>query len=88
MQIFDVEHLSIVLPILRCDVVGEAAVVSAAGENPRTGTDLEVRLWNPQGVGNRELRQWFRFDAVYIVDDESEAVAHVDYRCRNAVANL
>ena len=87
-QHLDLGYLGIVNPVFGCDVVGEAAVVGAAGKDPCCRSYLEVGHRNPQGIGYGELRQWLRLDALHIVHQQTEAVTHIDDGSGDTLAHL
>ena len=63
-------------------------MMGAAAEDPATGTNLEVGLRNPKRIGHGKFGKWFWFDAIHVVDDETETITHIDYSSGYAITCL
>ena len=86
-QHFDPGDLGIVFKILTGERVRKCRMVRAACEYPRMRRRLEIGLRSPKCTSNGQLwqiRLWF--DAIDLIDNHTETIAHVNYRCRQARA--
>ena len=63
-------------------------MVSTAGKYPCACADLEVGHRYPQSRSHGEFGQRFGLDALYIIHNKTETVAHVDDSGGDAVAGL
>src|SRR5580704_18186117 len=70
--------------MFHCERLAKACVVSPASVDPGSGGNLQIRFGYPDGARNGQFGQRLvGLDDVDLVDDETEAISHVDQRSHN-----
>ena len=63
-------------------------MVCTTCEDPRTCTNLECGLWNPEGRSYRQIRHGFRLDALNLLRDQTETVAEINNSSLDTTTHL
>ena len=79
-QTFHARHVRERLQMFRSEGAAEGSVMRAAGQDPRGGRDLQVRIGNPDSAGDREFgKVVFGWDQGHLVDDQAKTISQIDY---------
>src|SRR4030088_1232867 len=71
---FDLRDLRELLQMVHGQGLTKARMVRTTGIDPGSRSNLEAGLWQPDGAGDRQLRQsLFWRDHVNLIDDHAEA---------------
>src|SRR5690606_742949 len=80
LHILDIRHFGEVFEVFWSEVLAVAGVVRAAGKYPGSAAGVHIRIWFPEHTGNWKFREvMLGFHGFDFVDQQPEAVAHVDY---------